>query len=1093
MTLLDAQARRRIAEATGESLFVDAGAGSGKTSALVGRVVRSVLHDGVPLAQTAVVTFTEKAGAELRDRLRAAFERVLRNSDDQTARDSAHAALNELDSAAVGTLHSFAQRILTAFPIQAGMPPLVEVLDEVGSSVSFDARWSGVWRAMLDDETLADPLLLALGSGVNSDHLRSLARAFGNDWDLIESHVLSETVRAFVLPDTGPLLRQATLLVEQASDCRDDADLFLAVLAKVDDWQRAMAAAANDRERLSLVRGMADLKTGRGRTGNWPDLARLKQECTAFADAAAEIAARIADAALRPLARTIAGQVLVAARERVATGQLEFHDLLVASRDLLRSDGAVRAALQSEYRRILLDEFQDTDPIQIELAVRIAGGEAATADDWRDVVVPAGSIFVVGDPKQSIYRFRRASIETYLSAGRHFGDRAELTTNFRTVEPVLEWVNAVFGLVIVEDAGKQPPYVPLTAHRKLLEGDDHRGPAVTVLGAELHQPRTPVAVQREAEAADVAAAIRTAIAEGWTVYDEHARAWRPLLARDIAILLPARTSLPFLEAALESAGIPYRAESSSLVYQSDEVRALMAAARAIADPSDQLSCVTALRTALFGCGDDDLYRYRRAGGRFIASAPVADELQDTPVGRAMVFLNQLYRRSRWLTPAEVLTEIAVDRRMLEVAQTTERDSRAREQWGRLRFVIDQARAWSDTAHGGLREYLAWSAHQALDAARVAEALLPETDLDVVRIMTIHAAKGLEFGMVVLSGMTSQPNRGRGVRLLWQNGGYEVKIVGSFETNDFAAAAPLDEQMDDAERRRLLYVAATRARDHLVVSLHRAEAGQSTAAKMLVDAGGLDHPAAQAFSATGLGADVLSPAEVPVPGRAYDDWLADATRVRERSRQPSARTASGLEGTEPEVQWAFVEAADPAARERIAGEAKGPRDVELPPWLKGRYGDLIGRAVHGTLQVADGDEASVDAAAAAQSLAEGIPELSAAVARFARSALATDTVRTAFGRDHWAELYVGTIEDDLVLEGFIDLVYREASGDLVIIDYKTDTVTEPHQIEERVRYYAPQVLAYVRALEAATGERARAELVFLNGSGEPGRVARIENL
>ncbi|WP_292836848.1 UvrD-helicase domain-containing protein [Microbacterium sp.] len=1098
MTLTDETARREIREATAASLFVDAGAGSGKTSALVDRVATSVLGDGVPLAHTAVVTFTEKAGAELRDRLRAEFEKQHRLAGDRGSRARAQAALDDLDGAAIGTLHSFAQRILAAFPIQAGMPPLVEVLDEVGSSIAFDRRWSVMWRELLDDDALAEPLLLALANGIKPDHLRSLARALGNDWDLIESHVLSGGDSNFVAPDTEAFLRHAVAVAELRSVCTSHGDKLSASIDTIAVIAGRLHAATSPAERFALAaavnRSKDPLRVGRGQigaAGNWDGrIDDVRSQVVDFCSAAEQLGKKLSEALLRPLARALAVKVLAAAEERVASGALEFHDLLVASRDLLRRDGEARAALQRTYRRILLDEFQDTDPIQIELAVRIAGGADAAAEDWHDILVPPGSLFVVGDPKQSIYRFRRASIETYLEAGAHFGRRVSLTTNFRTVPPVLDWINDVFARIIVENPGKQPRYEGLDAHRTI--DPPCVGAAVTVLGADPHEKGTLADALREAEAADVASVVRTALAEGWTVFDQGAELWRPVRAGDIAILLPARTSLRFLEAALDRAGIPYRTESSSLVYQADEIRALMAAVRAIADPSDELATVQALRTTLFGCGDDDLFRYRRAGGRFSVTSPVRDEIADSPVGRAMAYLNGLYRRSRWLSPAELLTELAVDRRVLEVAATVEPSSRARDQWGRVRFVIDQARAWSDVQHGGLRAYLAWASHQAQDAARVAEALLPETDVDVVRVMTVHAAKGLEFGVVVLSGMTSQPRKETGVRLLWRDRGYAVKLGGSIETNDFADASPIDEQMDDAERRRLLYVAATRARDHLVVSLHRAEGGSETAAKIFVDAGAVDAAGVERYESRFE--DRTAPLELrsdPGSGRDYDEWLEAVTAARARSKAPSARTASGLEGTEPEVQWAVDDAAgDTALSEQIAGGAKGVRDAELPSSLKGRYGNIIGRAVHGTLQVVDGRDSQVDDAARAQALAEGIPDLLSTVAGFARSALATEVVRTAFDREHWCEMYVGTIEDSLVLEGFIDLVFRSSAGELVIVDYKTDTVRDAVALADRAKHYAPQLQAYVRALEAATSERARACLVFLNDTGAAGQVVDV---
>jgi ATP-dependent helicase/nuclease subunit A len=225
--------------------------------------------------------------------------------------------------------------------------------------------------------------------------------------------------------------------------------------------------------------------------------------------------------------------------------------------------------------------------------------------------------------------------------------------------------------------------------------------------------------------------------------------------------------------------VMYRTESSSLVYHAQEVRDLLAAVRAIADPSDAFALVTALRTPLFGCGDDDLWTWKQARGSFNLLAPAPEGLQDHPVGAAVTELRDLYRRSRWLTPSEILGALAVERRMFEAAAV--QGPGARDSWRRLRFVIDQARAWSEIEHGGLRSYLGWAAAQSAEGSRVAESVLPESDVDSVRIMTVHAAKGLEFPMVILSGMTAQPRNDSGVRLLWSPGGYAVSLSKDLQT------------------------------------------------------------------------------------------------------------------------------------------------------------------------------------------------------------------------------------------------------------------------------------------------------------------------
>lgn len=1084
----DATDRAAIANYTKRTLFVEAGAGTGKTHALVGRVMTLLLRDGVPLTHLAVITFTEKAGAELRDRLRAALEDV---GPDDTRFAAAHKAVEDLDHAAIGTIHSFAQRLLATFPIQAGMPPLVEVLDEVASSVAFDERWSVAQRRLLDDESLAAPLGLLLGAGRKLDDLRSLARAFGNDWDLIADRVLAQRVPT-VMPalDIDPIVRQAQLLLERRSECRDEGDRLLLKLADAESTLNQLRRATSDVERFRLLGSLGAIKVGNvGRAGNWPDVTSMRSACADLASEASALISRVVDAAVRPVARWIAAWVHESAEARISAGELEFHDLLVAARELLRRDRAVRKELSEQYRHLLVDEFQDTDPIQLELAVRIAGGEDAETADWRDIAVPPGSLFLVGDPKQSIYRFRRASIETYLEARDTFGTTVSLSRNFRTTPPLLEWVNALFAGIIVEQERKQPRFAALAPHR-LAEAV---GPAVTVLGAVEHSDgRLGADELRARESEDVAGVITQALVEGWTVFDQRTEEWRTIRASDIAILIPARTSLPFLENALSAAGIPYRTESSSLVYSATEVRAMMAALRAIADTGDELATVAALRSALFACGDDDLYRYRRAGGRFRVGARIPDAAADLPAALAMAWLGDLARRSRWMSPAELLTELAIERRVLETAVVTDAAPRARDQWSRVRFVIDQARAWSEVEHGGLREYLAWATRQTEEGARVAEAILPEHDLDVVRIMTVHAAKGLEFGMVVLSGMTARPRNVTGVQLLWPEvGGYEVRLGSGVQTNDFETAKPLDEQMDDLERRRLLYVAATRARDHLAVSLHRAANAVQTSARVLVDGGALDAPGAAAFVSTG--ARVAAPlASDVVPWNGTDaSWRESVAAARTRSAAVAARSASGLEGTEPEAYGeiaVYIAAQDDESADVAAGLAKGARDLELPPWLKGRYGTMIGRAAHGVLQTValDGSASAdeFDAVVAAQCASEGVTEFAGVVAGYARSALASRAVGEASRLDHWRELFVASVEDDgTVLEGFMDLVCRDADGALTIIDYKTDAIPAS-AVTARVAYYAPQLHAYERALAAATRAPVRSVLLFVRADGSP---------
>jgi ATP-dependent exoDNAse (exonuclease V) beta subunit len=698
--------------------------------------------------------------------------------------------------------------------------------------------------------------------------------------------------------------------------------------------------------------------------------------------------------------------------------------------------------------------------------------------------VEAGRLFFVGDPKQSIYRFRRADIELFLRARDRFGaDDAclRLTTNFRTVPPVLDWVNGVFGRLMTEVDGKQPRYEALGAHRAPSPGGDHRplllgGPHEKARAGEL----------RELEAGDLARTvdhIRTE-PEAWPVFDEATGEWRPARLSDVTILLPTRTSLPYLRAALDGRDVPYRLNTGTLVYDTQEVHDALAALRAIDDPSDELSLVTALRSPLYACADTDLFTFHHAGGRWdLRRREAPDGLAaDHPVPAALAHLRTLWDQRWWLRPSVLLDRLLVERRAFVLAFG---EGRAPEVWGRLRFLVDQARAFEEAGGGGLRAFLDWADLQRSDSARVHEPMLPETDDDAVRIMTIHGAKGLEFPITVVSGMTTKPaNRRNGVSVVWNaDGDPEVRLRKDIGTANHDPRADLEAEMDVHEKLRLLYVACTRARDHLVVAAHHQQNDRSYACTVWTTAQSEpdtwralppeeeDGPAAlPATIAVTPVAPLHEPTTVAVtPTLPPDDdreaWLAAREALLAPQRRPrfvSATTIAREAGLAAEDEERDPD--DPAGPGGLSGDG----DLPVTPRRRGRAGTAIGRAVHATLQFTDvADPAGVDEQAARQAAVEGIPEHAAVVAAMARSALASDAIQLAAKSPHHKELYVAAPVGSRIIEGYIDLLVETPDG-LVIVDYKTDTVRSEADVDAKLAAYELQGAAYALALETCTG-------------------------
>ena len=1145
----DQSERDRIESDLDSTLFVDAGAGSGKTKALVDRVVALVLS-GVAMENIAAITFTEKAAAELRSRIRTSLE-DLRAGDSPANRTIAEVALRQLDGAAISTLHAFAKRLLSEHPVEAGLPPDVEVLDDIGSKIEFDTYWREFLEVFLEEDEMAPTLLRLEALDVKLATIRDLAAMLNEEWDRLEGR-FADAQSPLPRVEVGGIQAELRVLTGLKSNCSaGSTDGLFARVEAVENELRRLDTAHDDILRMEIIRAAMEASSGqsRGKGANWGDKQTGPANKAAALDALNQLArprngpndppsacqAALEEAgrqALHSLLARLTRFILNAAEERRVKGRLEFHDLLVRACKLLRSPQhgtAVRRSLRDRYRKLLLDEFQDTDPLQIELAVLLAcpPGTDSGGLAWSDMHGEAGRLFFVGDPKQSIYRFRRADIATFLRArswvsADTFGATASLNTNFRSVSPIIDWVNEVFAMLIVEAPGSQPDYIPLASWRQA----GPVGPSVAVLGATELEPNDERASNAEtlrvAEAQALSAAIADALKQRWAVGDNEG-GWQPIHRRDIAVLIPTRTSLPALEAALDAESIPYRLETSSLVYSTREVRDLLMALQAVADPSDELSLVAALRTSLYGCGDDDLAHWRLAcRGRFslIGSLP-EDAPIDHPVVESIRHLKDLSRAARWADPPTLLNRLVRERGAFETAIVAKRP---RDVWRHLRFVIDQAWAWADAGGTGLRNYIDWARLQGREDARVNETVLPESDDDSVKIFTVHGAKGLEFPMAVLSGMTAVLSRPpRSPVVAFDGDGTPVIRLRArvAETESYRAWSRIDRQMDEDERRRLLYVACTRARDHLVVSLFRVKNSRTiTGASVLAQAGAGDFEGAVHLDEQSTPDDIPAsmraesqhakaatsepwPNQVdqrqdavadspPLPDRS--EWLDELERrlgsaSRSIAVSPTSLARDALMATGAQSRYQDAEATDPIsdqARDLPSdpGLAKDGDDSERAPWSKGRSGTAVGRAVHGVLQDVDlSDGHDLEALARHHAAAEAIGYRGAEVVQLARSALGTKVaMQAATAQRCWREMFVAAPFGERLVEGYVDLVYRSPDG-LVVVDWKTDTVAGDDDVDAKLARYRLQGAAYAAALEAVTGEPvARMVFVFLGRDG-----------
>ena len=608
------------------------------------------------------------------------------------------------------------------------------------------------------------------------------------------------------------------------------------------------------------------------------------------------------------------------------------------------------------------------------------------------------------------------------------------------------------------------------------------------------------------------------------------------------------------------AGIPYRIEGGSLLFDTQEVQDLLNCLQAIDDPTDAICVAAALRAPAFACSDADLLRWRDAGGPWDYRSVPLDEagprqqqserrqrlLAVSPVWAAMGVLRDYHGRRQSLSVAALISEFVRERRLEELDLA---EYRAREIWRRRQFIIEQARsleaAGPDSAgqsSWNLHQFIRWANHQRDEHSRITETAVPESDDDAVRIMTMHSAKGLEFPIVILQDLDIASRPRPPERALFNSESDTLEVYASnrgaatVRTLGYARVEDEEKRHAAAEKIRLAYVAATRARDHLLVSLYHASRSEpdawdaDQAAAVVGLPGGLPHTAlSPEDGAADDGASIVlsssqSMATSPsLPPYDAAGWQVERTAsIRSRSVQQAvtatwlARQGAAADSDLPagNVPAGNIPADNvpgvhqPATRPEPAAFAEiedkeGEPDPEQP-WRKGRGATAFGSAVHAALQgvveelspqlplPADADLDALLAArhtdivrlanvhAAAQEVPTRREEVVALVERALRN---PEVVAALRAQQRWPELPVAapldTSRGPVIIEGIIDLLYEDAAGQLVILDYKSDDVRSESDVAARMSHYKYQGAAYAAAVERATGRRVSAvKFLFL---------------
>jgi len=1076
------------------NFVVRAAAGSGKTTALVGRML-ALVRTGTPVEHIAAITFTKKAAGEMQAR----FYEELMQAQSQTEPESEEAkriqaALDQLPNCFIGTIHSFCQELLRTQPEAAGVAKGFTTLDEDRDKEELRDRF---WQRYLEESWTQrrDQLEALIDIGVEVGELASF---FGALADQPEMELYTDDVSEPALDksvDAAHAFLDEWLSRIPDPMHEDGPDRVMKALIKADNMRRHLALDARS-EKAALLAELGKMMS-RGKEDQakvtqqrWPDSVDSKglkhNDAPQFVmEHVRPVMNQWRSFAHARIVDFVAPAVKSYQQHRWANGQLTFSDLLVAARNLLRDNPDVRERFHTTYQHVLVDEFQDTDPLQAEVLFYLTGKNTHERD-WRRCDPRPGSLFIVGDDKQSIYGFRQADMAIFdevagLIDDQDCGDTADLVTNFRSAERICDWCDDAFGHLFENDHAQAPDsqaeYVGFEAQRKVPTGWS----PVQQLTIPKVKGNYPGPIARH-NADQIAQYIHTAIARDESLLTgDEGEALIAGTPGDFMILTRNTKRLSIYAEALAERGIPYTVAGGKDAGVSEELQGLADLLACVLRADDPVARVAYLRGPLVGLSDDALYRLKKAyasaepsrnafsDASLAVPGPVASRLDADLADRLQAAYALLTEARHWLAterPAVAVQQIAEQAGLFARAlhQAGEASLRA----GRLYRLLDEVRHLDGQG-------LHWSEileelEDILHGERELDGMTLETgQRDSVRLLNVHKAKGLQANVVFLAdpyaprsspSPTSHMHRKASSTILVQ------PVLGYYSNLKYGPAAwedtfkPKAEQERYAEEHRLQYVAATRPKRLLVVSRYAGKEDKGFWADLYPFLDAIDAP------------ELTPPSDTPVTP----------------SEEPPVSWQPDLSAASSRRAQAIAAGSHPRYREEGVTDAIG---VKAPSDENGGRGKDFGTAVHDLFEMVNDtrDSALATLDVIGRVLQHHTGAAPADRVRRVRQMIEAWTTSNLWGllcasNEVHTEIPIATFsngEEAVLQRGVIDLVFRGPDG-WVIVDFKTNRVGGDDHLQQYLSRYGPQLQAYVTAWAGHTGSRVRAAGLWFTDTG-----------